>query len=69
MSSLSPLELTTSITTIANAIAHNVKDNDKLDILAAALTQLGDTLATISLQRAFLDSSDSKNTDNTKTIK
>ena len=65
---MSPLELTTSITALANAIACNIKD-DKLDILAVSFTQLGDTLATISTQRAFLDSSDPKDTKTAETTK
>ena len=47
---MNALELTSSITALANAIACQISD-DKLDLLAAVFTQLGDTLATISVQR------------------
>lgn len=47
---MNALELTSSITALANAIACQVSD-DELDLLAAVFTQLGDTLATISVQR------------------
>lgn len=40
-------ELTMSITAVANAIA-NCVDNDKLGLLGAVFTQLGDTLSTIA---------------------
>lgn len=49
---MSPLELSMSITAIANAIACQLSD-DELDITAAVFTQLGDTLATISVQRSI----------------
>lgn len=47
---MNALELTSSISALANAIACQVND-DELDLLAAVFTQLGDTLATISVQR------------------
>ncbi len=47
---MNALELTSSITALANAIACQISD-DELDLLAAVFTQLGDTLATISVQR------------------
>lgn len=47
-------ELTASITAIANALACRL-DNDDLTVLAAVLTQLGDTLATIATQRAICE--------------
>lgn len=49
--SCDPLALTTAINTLAVSLAQNLNDED-LDLTAAILTQLGDTLATISLQRA-----------------
>ncbi|MCL2382915.1 MAG: hypothetical protein FWC79_01795 [Oscillospiraceae bacterium] len=52
---MSPLELTTSITALANLIACSVQNEDTVDLLAAAFTQLGDTLATISVQRSLSD--------------
>ena len=48
-------ELTATITTIANAISCNLS-NDELNLLAATLVQLGDTLVTISVQRTLCES-------------
>lgn len=48
---LSPCELTMGITALANVIACQLPD-DVLDLAAAILTQLGDTLATIAVQRS-----------------
>lgn len=45
-----PLALTTAVNTLAVAIAAQLNDGD-LALAAALLTQLGDTLATISVQR------------------
>ena len=42
-------ELTASITALANALACNLTE-DELNLLGAALTQLGDTLITIATQ-------------------
>ena len=47
-----PLALTTAVNTLAVAIAGQLGDED-LELVAAALTQLGDTLATISVQRSL----------------
>lgn len=47
---MNPCELTATITALANAIASKLSDNE-LALVAAATTQLGDTLATISVQR------------------
>lgn len=47
-----PLALTTSINTLAVAMASQLNDED-LGLTAAILVQLGDTLATISTQRAI----------------
>lgn len=41
-----------SISALANVIAKNF-DDDQLSLLGAVFTQLGDTLATISVQRAL----------------
>lgn len=49
---MNPCELSTSVTAIANAIACQLSD-DNLDLAAAIFTQLGDTLATISVQRSL----------------
>ena len=45
-----PLALTTVVNTLAVSIAANLNDGD-LALAAAVLTQLGDTLATIAVQR------------------
>lgn len=46
------LALTTALNTLAAAVAAQIEDNSELTLLAAALTQLGDTLATITALRA-----------------
>ena len=46
-----PLALTTAVHTLAVAIAAQL-DNGDLALAAALLTQLGDTLATIAVQRS-----------------
>ena len=46
-----PLALTTAVNTLAVAIAGQLGDED-LELAAAILTQLGDTLATIAVQRS-----------------
>ena len=50
------LELTMSVAAAANVIARGIPDNDDLGLLGAVFTQLGDTLTTISLQRALCES-------------
>ena len=45
-------ELTASITALANARACNLTE-DELNLLGAALTQLGDTLITIATQKSI----------------
>lgn len=45
-----PAALTTAVNTLAVAIAARLEDED-LSLTAAILTQLGDTLATIAVQR------------------
>ncbi len=47
---MNPCELTATITALANAIASKLSDNE-LALVAVATSQLGDTLATISVQR------------------
>lgn len=47
-----PLALITAVNTLAVAIAGQLGDED-LEMAAAVLTQLGDTLATISAQRSL----------------
>lgn len=43
-------ELTASITAMANLLAEKL-DMEEISLLAAILTQLGDTLATIAVQK------------------
>ena len=50
-----PLALTATVNSLAVAIAGKLSD-EELDLTAAILVQLGDTLATISTQRAFCSS-------------
>lgn len=45
-----PLALTTAVNTLAVALAARLND-DELGLVAAILTQLGDTLETIAAQR------------------
>ena len=45
-------ELTASVTTVANALACRLTD-DELSLLGVTLTQLGDTLLTIATQRSI----------------
>ena len=45
-------ELTVSIAALANALAVG-RSEEELSLLAAVLTQLGDTLATIAVQRGI----------------
>ena len=52
MGNCDPLALTTALNTLAVAIAARL-DDAELDMAAVMLTQLGDTLATISAQRAL----------------
>ena len=47
-----PLALTTAVNTLATAMARCLADSE-LALAAAILTQLGDTLATIAVQRSL----------------
>ena len=47
-----PLALTTAVNTLATAMAWCLDDSE-LALAAAILTQLGDTLATIAVQRSL----------------
>lgn len=49
---MNPCELTFGVTSLANTIACRLSD-EELDVVAAIFTQLGDTLETISAQRAL----------------
>lgn len=46
------LALTMALNTLAAAVAAQIEDNSELTLLAAVLTQLGDTLTTIAALRA-----------------
>ena len=52
-------ELTASITALANALACKLSI-DEISLLASSLVQLGDTLATIALQRTLCENSKEK---------
>lgn len=53
MLSLNECELTIGISILANAIASNIDDNDLLALISCVVSQLGDSLATISAQRTL----------------
>lgn len=48
---MDPCELSVSVAALANTIACKLSD-DELELAAVIFTQLGDTLATISVRRA-----------------
>ena len=56
---MNPCELTASVTDVANAIACKLT-TDELNLLAAVTTQLGDTLATIAVQRTLCENINSR---------
>ena len=49
---MNPCELTASVTALANALACRL-NADELGLLSAVLLQLGDTLATIVVQKTL----------------
>lgn len=49
---MDPCALTASITALANTLACTLT-KEEVELLAVILTQLGDTLATIALQRGL----------------
>lgn len=51
---MNPLELTTSITALANALSCKLTI-DEMNLLGAILTQLGDTLITIATQKSLCE--------------
>ncbi|WP_455581714.1 DUF6774 domain-containing protein [Dysosmobacter sp.] len=55
-----PLALTTAVNTLAVSIANRLSE-EELELAAAILTQLGDTLATISVQRSICGGEKSRN--------
>lgn len=52
MNCCDPLALTTAVNTLAVALSAGLND-DELNLAAAMVTQLGDTLATIAVQRSL----------------
>ena len=55
--SMSPLELTSAVTALANALACRLTV-DEMALLASLFTQLGDTLATIAAREALCGEND-----------
>ena len=51
---MNPLELTTAVTALANAIACDLSTGE-IALVAGVFVQLGDTLATIAAQRALCE--------------
>ena len=51
---MTPLELTSAVTALANAIACDLSTGE-LALVAGVFVQLGDTLATIAAQRALCE--------------
>ena len=49
---MNPVELTSAVTAVANALACG-RSADEVSILSALFVQLGDTLATIALQKSL----------------
>lgn len=52
---MSPCELTTLVTALANVLSQKLTD-EELEIFSAMTVQLGDTLETISAQRSICSS-------------
>lgn len=51
---MNPCELTAAVTAVANSLACKLSD-DELALLSAVFVQLGDTLATILVQKELCD--------------
>lgn len=51
---MNSLQFTAAITALANTLANQLTI-DEINLLAAALTQLGDTLATIAAQKSICE--------------
>lgn len=56
---MNPLGTTFSVTALANAIACRLND-DELSLFAVMVTQLGDTLETIAVQRTLCENKENK---------
>lgn len=52
---MNPCELTASITAVANALSRQLTA-DQLTLLGAVLSQLGDTITTIAVQKSICSS-------------
>lgn len=52
---MDPYELAAFVTATAVFISKIVDDDDELGVIGAAFSQLGDTITTISLQRALIE--------------
>ena len=63
MNVLSPEELVIFISTLSIAIAKD-KTAEELGVLSAVFTQIGDTLATIIVQREKFENANSKDNNN-----
>ena len=57
---MTPLELTSAVTALANAIACELSTGE-LALVAGVFVQLGDTLATIAAQRALCEERSEEN--------
>lgn len=57
--SMNPCELTAAITAVANSLACMLS-NEELTLLSSVFMQLGDTLATIAVQRAICEKINSR---------
>lgn len=62
---MNPAELTAIVSTLSIIIADCIPDNNELTLLSAVLTQIGDTLNTISIQRDLISDINSNNNSNT----
>ena len=51
---MNPLELTSAVTALANAIAYSLSPGE-ITLVAGIFVQLGDTLATIAAQQALCE--------------
>ena len=56
---VNPYELTAAVTAVADFLACKL-NNDELTLLASVLVQLGDTLVTITTQRAICEAINKK---------
>ena len=59
MCCMSPCELVSLVTAVACSISQCC-DEEEVEILAAVFTQLGDTLATINVQRGICNNTNQK---------